>query len=606
MNRHQRRAAVAKVATVNGASGAAATLQFGIANHQAGRFAEAERCYRQVLSQHPQNPDALHLIGCVYLQTDRAQQGIASIQRAIAMHPGNAEFFSNLAAGLSRVNRLEEAAEAYGRSVDLNATSATVFNDFGKVLEKLGRTAPALAAFAHGVMVDPMVADLHVNLGRMLHKLERHDDALTSFDAAVALAPDSADAFAHRSTLLFAMKRFDEALDSVDRAVAIAPNASEPHNIRGSTLYRMGFLEESLASFERALKLDPQGAEIILNRASALLDLGRFDEARSAMEDAIACKPDYAEAHNNLGLLCLLRGDFARGWRETEWRWKCPGLKLNAPDFQQPLWLGQEPIAGKTILLHSDQGLGDAINFARYATLVADRGARVILSVDPPLVEILQSVAGVAQCVDKNLALPPFDMHCPLTSLPLAFATDLATIPADVPYVTVKKSAKWQQRIGARRTPRIGIVWSGNPQHGNDHNRSLQFSQITPLLDLPLEFYSLQKDVRASDRDALAQCDRIVPLGGEIESFADTAALLSELDLLITVDTSIGHIAGAMAMPTWILLPHTPDWRWLLDRQDTPWYPTMRLFRQPAPQDWAFVLAEVRQSLEQKFASAAG
>jgi tetratricopeptide (TPR) repeat protein len=602
MNRHQRRAATK--ASVAGGPSTAAALQFGIANHQAGRLAEAERLYREVLSYQPDNADALHLIGCIYMQTNRAEQGVASVLRAIAINPGNAEFFSNLAAGWSRLGKFEEAAEAYSRSVDLSATSATVFNDFGKVLEKLGKTAPALAAFAQAIIVDPMRSEAHANLGRMLQKFERYDDALKSFDAAVALAPKNAECLCHRSTLLYAMKRFDEALTSVDRAVALDPTFGEARNIRGSTLYRMGRYEDALASFDLAIGLNPNGTEIYLNRASALVDLHRFEEASADIEEAIRLKPDYAEAHNNGGLLNLLVGNFERGWIETEWRWQCPELKLKAPDFKQPLWLGQEPVAGQTLLLHSDQGLGDAIHFARYATKVAAMGARVLLAVDKPLVDILKTIDGVAECMDKDGALPAFDMHCPLSSLPLAFQTRIDKIPASVPYVRAPSSTKWRERLGEKTVPRVGLVWSGNPNHGNDHNRSLAFTQIAPLLDLPLAFYSLQKDIRNSDVRDFAGCDGIEPLGAELKDFADTAALLSELDLLITADTSIAHIAGAIGTATWILLPYTPDWRWLLDRDDSPWYPTVRLFRQSERRDWGSVMSRVRTSLQEQFACA--
>lgn len=601
MNRHQRRATKASVQGAN----AAATLQLGIANYRAGRYAEAERLYRQVLSREPNNPDALHLIGCVYIETGRVERGVESVRRALQFLPSNAEFYANLATGLNRLNRLEEAVEAYSRSVDLDGTSATVFNDFGKVLEGLGKTAPALAAYAQAVIVDPMFAAAHVNLARMLHKFERYDDAITSLDAAAALAPDNVDAFNWRSAVMFAMKRYQEALASAEQAIAINSEAFEPHNQNAIALYRLGRFDEAIAAFDRAMARNPRSAEVHLNRSSILIDLHRFDEGLKAVQTAIEIRPDYAEAHNNLGLYSLLLGRFDIGWRQTEWRWKCPTLKLKDRGFNQPVWLGGESVNGKTILLYNDQGMGDAINFARYATLLAGQGAKPILAVDAPLVDILATIEGIAGCIDIEQPLPDFDMHCALSSLPLAFNTQLDTIPAQVPYVKSLATDKWEKRLGEKRSPRIGLVWSGNPNHGNDHNRSLKFSQIEPLLDLPFEFYSLQKDVRASDVDALTACPLITPLGDEITTFGDTTALLSELDLLITADTSIAHVAGAIAMPTWVMLPYTPDWRWMLGRSDSPWYPTLRLFRQDEQRNYASVIANLRAALLETFTSAA-
>jgi hypothetical protein len=298
-------------------------------------------------------------------------------------------------------------------------------------------------------------------------------------------------------------------------------------------------------------------------------------------------------------LLRLLVGDFERGWPQYEWRWKSRVLALRKRDFPQPARLGADAIGGKTILLHGEQGLGDAIQFCRYAPLLAAKGARVIVEVDASLRELVSGLAGVSQCVAKGNALPRFDLHCTLLSLPLAFGTRLETIPAAIPYLHALPSAEanWQLRLGPATRPRIGLVWSGSPRNLHDTDRSIGLPALLPLLELPATFVSLQRDVRAQDAPLLLERSDILPFGGALGSFADTAALICSLDLVITVDTAVAHLAGALGRPVWILLPFIPDWRWLLDRTESPWYPTARLFRQTAGREWHDVVNRVREAL---------
>jgi hypothetical protein len=342
-----------------------------------------------------------------------------------------------------------------------------------------------------------------------------------------------------------------------------------------------------LACYDRTIALKPDYAQAYGNRGTCLEAMMRPDDAMSSYRDALAVSPDDAQAHWNLAVNRLRAGDFKTGWIESEWRWKCGALGLGQREFARPLWLGVEPIEGKTLLLHSDQGLGDALHFCRYAALVAARGARVILEIDPPLRELASSLEGVSEFVAKGEAPPDFDYHCPLGSLPLAFDTTLDTIPATVPYLSVGKNARdWQARLGTRKLLRIGLVWSGNPNHANDHKRSIALETLLPLSKVEAQFVSLQKDLRPGDAAILRERSDIVDVGPELESFSDTAALLQHLDLLISVDTSIAHLAGALGRPVWVFLPYLPDWRWLLDREDSPWYPTARLFRQTEAATW--------------------
>jgi hypothetical protein len=380
----------------------------------------------------------------------------------------------------------------------------------------------------------------------------------------------------------------------------LSPDAPELYNNRGNALKELGRLIEALADYDRAIALKPDYVHAHGNRGNCLDDLMRPDEAEASFRRALALDPDHGDSHWNLAVNRLRAGDLRTGWIESEWRWKSDSLALKQRAFDKPPWLGTEPIDGKTLLVHCEQGLGDAIQFCRYVPLLAMRGAKVILLVDTPLKVLLSGVAGVTQCIARGEALPDFDLHCPLLSLPLAFDTTLATIPAEVPYIPLPEPARdWSNWLGARSAPRIGLVWSGNPGHLNDHNRSVPLEKLLPLFDVDAQFVSLQKGARERDRARLAELPDVRDADGELASFADTASLISELDLVISVDTSVAHLAGSLGRPVWVLLPYVPDWRWLLGRDDSPWYPTARLFRQSATRQWDEVVANVLRALRE-------
>jgi Glycosyltransferase family 9 (heptosyltransferase) len=308
-------------------------------------------------------------------------------------------------------------------------------------------------------------------------------------------------------------------------------------------------------------------------------------------------RPDHADAHFFKSLSCLVTGDLERGWIEYEWRREAPAAKFTARDFPQALWRGED-ISGKTILLHSEQGFGDSIQFCRYVPLVAARGARVIMEVEKPLCELMKGLAGTTQVIARGEPLPNFDIHCPLPSLPLAFKTRLETIPSDAPYLRVPQQAleRWSGLLGPKRRLRIGLAWAGNAKHVRDRERSTRSRDLLPLLDIEASFISLQKELRSGEIETMASCD-MLQFGQDLGDFSDTAALISQLDLVISVDTGVAHLAGALGKPVWILLTHAPDWRWLLDREDNPWYPAARLFRQSDSREWSSVIAQVRGAL---------
>ena len=404
--------------------------------------------------------------------------------------------------------------------------------------------------------------------------------------------------------------RYAQAAGCLARAVAANPGHAEGHKNLGTALANLQRHEEAAASYGHAIALDASSAESHFNRGAVLHLLKRHAEEAQSYERAIALRPDYAEAHYNLGLCLLLKGDLARGWQEFEWRWKIASLRGNWRGFAQPLWLGDAPLAGKTILLHGEQGMGDSLQFCRYAGKVRDLGARVILEVPAPLVALLGTLDGVAQVVASASPLPAFDFHCPMMSLPLAFGTVLESIPAQQRYVhsDAGKVAQWRNRLGERTRPRVGLVWSGGFRPDQPHVREVSLRRnvglraLAPLRNAGIEFYSLQKGRLAESElfEAVKQGwdgPEIVDLTADIGDFSDTAALIENLDLVITVDTSTAHLAAALGKPVWLLNRFDTCWRWLLDRDDSPWYPTLRQFRQTRPGEWDEPVARVGEAL---------
>jgi Flp pilus assembly protein TadD len=468
------------------------------------------------------------------------------------------------------------------------------------LLWQLGRKDEAAQHLKQALRLHPHYWEAAHNCGMLLLELGRHAEALECLDVAERLNPNSAALYQMRGICLSEMKRFEEAQADYERSIALDPGLAETHNNLGLLHWRSGRLERAFACFDRALAVRPDFVAVLNNKAVVLLHLQRLDEAFATLQKSLAVAPNDAQTIFNLANLQLLTGDFERGWRGREARFSAAGLIDRG--FSQGLWLGDQPIRGKTILLHSDEGLGDAIQFARYVPMVAALGAKVILEVKPPIQRLLAGLPGVADCIAGPAAmLPAFDLHCPLGSLPLAFEARLETIPSAEAYLPAPAPARvkaWEDRLGPRRRVRVGLVWSGNPDHRNDHNRSLPLHMLAPLLDCDVKLVSLQKGIRDQDRAFLGEHAGIIDLTEQLTDFSDTAALIACLDLVISVDTSVAHLAGALGVPVWTMLPFTPDWRWLLNRDDSPWYRSMRLFRQPARGDWISVVDNVRRELE--------
>ena len=419
------------------------------------------------------------------------------------------------------------------------------------------------------------------------------------FDASLKLDRNQELAWFNRGNALFSLKRYAEALASYNRAVALWPGHAPLLNNRGNALFGLGRKLEALAAFDRAIAAAPDYAEAHFNRGNVLRALDRRTEALASFDRAAALDPGHAELQFNRGLLRLRQGDYAEGWPLIEWRWRVPDAPLRRIFFQK-LWLGEDAVAGKTLLLHAEQGFGDTIQYCRYAPLAAERGARVVLEVQRPLVPAMAGLKGVAQLVAAGDTLPPFDLHCPLMSLPLAFRTGLDSVPRQVPYLRAapERARHWAARLGDRgRSPRVGLVWAGSAANTNDAQRSAGLRALLPLLGCGAELVALQKDLSPADRTLLAATPGLRPLGDELGDFGDTAAVLESLDLVVTVDTAVAHLAGALGRPVWVMLSPAADWRWLAGEADAPWYPTARLFRWDRAKGWPGVVAQVKTAL---------
>jgi tetratricopeptide (TPR) repeat protein len=576
-------------------------MNHGIVLGALNRHDEALASFDSAIRHKSKYAEAHNSRGTVLAALGRNEEALASCRKALAIKPNYPEAHYNLGNFLGALGRYEAALKSYDRALALRPDLVEALCNRGGTLRQLQRLDEALASCDRALALRPGLAEAHSNRSMILHDMKRDDEALASCDQALAVRPDYVEALSNRGAILNELKRYDEALASYDRALALRPDHAEALYNRGNCLHELTRYEEALASYDRALAVRPDDARTFNNRGKVLKELTRYDEAVASNDRALTLEPDNITAHRNAASLRLVTGDFSRGWPEYEWRWKKAAMARARRHFPQPLWLGEEEISGKTILLHSEQGLGDTIQFCRYVPLVAARGARVILDVQRPLQGLMRSLAGAPQIVAAGDPLPDFDLHCPLMSLPLAFKTRLETIPSGAPYLVAPSQAvmDWDARIGAKRRPRIGLAWSGNAAHERDHDRSISLRAFLPMLDIEATFVSAQKDVRAEDAAVLDERSDILQFGDQLGDFSDTAALVSQLDLVISVDTSVAHLAGALAKPVWVLLSYIPEWRWLLDRGDSPWYPTARLFRQDHTRTWDSVIIRVREALRE-------
>jgi tetratricopeptide (TPR) repeat protein len=601
MNRRERRQANHKSLKQESAAARADELCIrGLALTRAERYLEAQTCCQRALVAVPDHADSLHLMGVLSTHLGQHDHAVEWLGRAIRQEP-KPEFLASLGRVLQLQHCFEEASRVFSKAVQLKPNDAGLWRDLGVVLLDLNRKDHALVTFQHALKLDPEDWDAARQSASLFLGFGRLEEAVVHLELCQRIRPDQASTLQMHALALQGLDRFEESLAIIKRAHGLDPANAEICNNVGILLHRLDRHQEALSWFDRAIERQPDFTNAFSNKASSLTQLRRFDEAFAVYGEIKRLRPDKAEADWAIALLHLLTGNFKDGWAGREARWRVPDLPLARFAFSQALWLGAQPLDGKTILLHFDEGLGDTIQFARYIPLVAERAAKVIVLVDDALCPLFSGLAGVHACLPlSGKVMPAFDMYCPLSSLPLAFGTTLETIPATVPYLPAPPESSrqaWQSRLGPHERLRVGLVWSGNPQHKNDHLRSIPLKLLSSILNVEATFVSLQKDPRSADKAILSETGSIIDASAHLTDFVETAALISCLDLVITVDTSVAHLAGAFGRRTWLLLPHIPDYRWLLDRDDSPWYPTMRLFRQDKPHNYADVIDRLRSEL---------
>jgi FkbM family methyltransferase len=575
------------------------TLIEATGHHNAGRMAEAEDLYRTILASPPGHAVANYGFGLLCAASGRLSEAIDAYRAAIALRPNFIDAYVNLGTVFLSLGQREEAIALYRQAMAINPENALAHGNLGKALQDLGRIGEAIEAYRVAIALAPDDATVHTNLGAALLEQKAWHDAMAVTRHAISLQPENALAHANLGTALLHLGRHDDALAECRQAMASRPQGFAAHASLGGAMLELGALPEAVSLCRDAIALDPHQPGAWFNLSHALKAMNRLDEAALAARQAIALCPDSAEYHFHLAHILLLQGDLDAGWVEYDWRWKLPDFawigRVHGP-FSKPVWTG-EHIGDKTILIYTEQGLGDIILFARYLPLVARKARRTIVAVHPAMRRLLGTIEGITIVSIRDVPLPDFDVHCPLLSLPLAFGTSVETIPATVPYLRADpaEQMRWDKRIGGDAL-RVGIVWAGNPATKRDHFRSPGLTSVASLFSVPgVNFIVLQL---GAGRTEGALPTHVLDLGGEIADLADTAAIMSGLDLMISSCTAPLHLAGALGIPTWAMIPYAPYFPWLLDRTDTPWYPSMRLYRQERHgRDWSKVVARIAADL---------
>jgi tetratricopeptide (TPR) repeat protein len=540
------------------------SLNEAMALQRQGRLREAEKIYTRVLKAEPDHFDALNMLGIVKAQLGRMGEAHRLLSAAVRINPREPGAWANLGQVLHALKRNQEAAECLDKARALAPDDVGILNQHANALLSLGR----------------------------------HEDALEEFRQVLARVPQHREARVNSGVAHAALGASEQAVAEFDSALSIAPGHLPAHYNRGLALHDLGRYAAAIDALERVVASAPEHAAAWLGRGRALAALNRHNEAMASYGRAGAIRKEDPDVHFSEAMALLALGDYRRGFEKYEARWRRSGMPAQK-SRGRPLWLGEYPLARKTVLLHAEQGFGDTIQFARYVPLLAATGAKVVLEVQSELTALMARLDGGAQIIGRGEPPPPFDVHCPLGSLPLALRTEPDTVPAEIPYLSADEAslAKWSARIGALARPRIAIAWSGNSNHFNDRNRSIPFAQLAPLFSAPARLVSIQRDVRSEDAEKLASESRVTHVGGELINFTDTAAAIALADLVISADTAVAHLAGAMGRPLWVLIPFQPDWRWTLDGETSPWYPTARLFRQASLGDWDGVIARVAAEL---------
>jgi tetratricopeptide (TPR) repeat protein len=567
-------------------------LKRALAHHQAGNVKEAAEMYRDILKRDPKSVDAWNLLSTIFVDSGNFAAAIAAAGQAAQLQPDYFAPYLNIGNAYQGAGKLAEAIAAFEKAIELAPESPESHNNLASALNAAGRYDEALVSCKVALAYRPDFLEAFNNRGNAEAGLGLLPQAVASYRHVLARQPDNSDALYNLGGALIQQGDMDEAVNCYRLAVRLDPESPEKQFNLGNALLAAGDLDGAEGAFRMAIARRPEYGDAINNLGSVLQAQGRLDEAEAAFRQALVADPNGADIHWNLAVLYLQKGDYAQGWREYEWRWRNPEFAAHVRSFKEPFWDG-EALAGKTILLHAEQGFGDSIQFARYAPLVAKRGGKVIVECPGPLTSLLATLDGVDGVLRRGDALPAVDVQSPLMSLPRIFGTTLDTVPAEIPYLSVPKGKTADGRLTNASGLKVGFVCSGSRTRRDNRTRSFDPAQMAMLLDVQgVTFFSLQTDAPDAALDPA-----IVDLGPTLKDFGDTAAAVEALDLVISVDTALAHLAGAMGKPVWALLSFAPGFLWMLEREDTPWYPTARLFRQPEWGDWQTVFYDVKAAL---------
>lgn len=574
----------------------------GMISIEQGDYDHGVKQLEQSVAIIPEQTTALSYLSIAYCKLKKTSEALRCADKAIALSPNFAEAHVNRGNALQVLKRYGEAIDCYLKATGLKPNDASTKFNLGETYKELKQYKEAATYLQQGLLLNPNDIAAQLACGSVLFELSRYEEALNCYNAAIKMSHHNIDALMGRGLTYIEVKAFEPASTDFSKVIELNSSYKNAHLNLGVALRYLCRYEEAFIASEVALEQEENYVQACNNHALLLVDMKRFDEALDYYTKAIEVSPQHHETYWNKSLLHLLLGDFSQGWELYESRWNSI-FKKACRHFSQPLWLGDASLADKTILIYGEQGLGDDIQFCRYITEVEKLGAKVILDVHKPVVSLMSSLKGNFTIIESEGDLPAFDYHCPIMSLPHAFKTQLESIPANTPYLYAneQKASEWQKVLGEKTLPRVGLVWSGSKKHKNDHHRSLALETLTPLFSLPVEFHALQNEIRPADMSVLTDLDGLITHQTSLNDFSDTAALIENMDLVITVDTSVAHLAGAMGKECWILLPHSPDFRWLLDRNDSPWYPTVTLFRQEESNQWQGVIDAISVRLQENF-----
>jgi tetratricopeptide (TPR) repeat protein len=580
----------------------AETMDCAARYHEDGNIRKAEQLYRQVLQSNPNDLTALHALGIIAHQMGNHHEAVELLTRAIAGDPLRAQFHNTLGLVFEALGDIEQALNAYWKAVSVQPDYAEAYHNMAIALQSQRQYAAAVEKCRKAVSLKRDYAEAYNTMGFALEKQQRFAEAIESYKQAVRLSPDFAEAYNHLGVILNDLGQPREAIESYRLALRADPNYAEAYNNLGIALKNREQFAEAIWNFEQALRLDPDFAEAHYNLANSLRDQGRCVEALAGYKRAVQLNPDYAEAHWNMSLTFLLDGNFEEGWKRYQWRRIAdPKTRNRCESSGRPRWTG-ESFAGRRLFIHCEQGFGDNIQFVRYLPMIKARGGTVVVETLRPLMGLLRGFPGIDELVEYNpdeKSSVSFDVFTSLLDMPNVFGTTLETIPAEVPYIFADRARVeyWRTKI-SQPGFKVGIVWAGSPTHGNDRYRSCRLEFFAPLTKMgAVRLYGLQAGKAAAQMDELAGTMPITNLAKEFKDFTDTAAAIENMDLIISVDTSVLHLAGAMGKPAWALLPFAPEWRWMLNRQDSPWYPTIKLFRQDTWNGWDGVFRRVAEEL---------